>query len=62
MVDPKDAEAMTVPICMLASKDEPADTIAAFTEALRVPAHVETFADQVHVSGSGKLCVSANSD
>ena len=54
MVDPKDAEAMTVPICMLASKDEPVDAVAAFKEALQVPAHVETFGDQNHVSGSGK--------
>lgn len=52
MVDPKDAEKLTVPICMLASKDEPKDAVSAFQEALQVPGYFETFADQPHVSGS----------
>lgn len=51
MVDPKDAEALTVPICMLASKDEPTDAVSAFQEALRGAGQFETFADQPHVSG-----------
>ena len=48
MVDPKEAAEITVPIAMLASKDEPAKDVQAFEKALTVPHHVETFADQVH--------------
>ncbi|MCJ1237549.1 hypothetical protein MMC14_005536 [Varicellaria rhodocarpa] len=48
MVDPADGEKMTVPVCMLASKDEPADAVEKFKESLKVPSHVETFSDQIH--------------
>lgn len=48
MVDPKDAEGITVPMCMLASKDEDKDAVKKFEEALKVEKHVETFGDQVH--------------
>ncbi len=47
-VDPKDAEKITIPLVMLASKDEDADTVKAFQEKLKVKNHVERFADQVH--------------
>ena len=49
MVDPKDAENITVPICMLASKDEDADAVKSFEKALKVESHIETFSDQIHV-------------
>ena len=48
MVDPADAKAITVPLCMLASKDEDAETVKKFGEALSVKSHIETFGDQVH--------------
>ena len=48
MVDPNDAKGITVPICMLASKDEDADAVKGFEKELKVKSHVETFADQVH--------------
>jgi dienelactone hydrolase len=47
-VDAKDAEAITVPICMLASKDEDAGEIERFHSKLKVPNHVETFDGSVH--------------
>lgn len=50
MVDPKDAEGITVPICMLASKDEDTEAVKNFKNNLKVESHVETFDDQVHVS------------
>lgn len=46
-VDPEDAAKVTVPLAMLASKDEPADQVKAFGEALKTPSYVETF-QQVH--------------
>lgn len=48
MVDAADAKGFKIPVCMLASKDESADDVKAFQEALTVPNHVETFKDQVH--------------
>lgn len=48
MVDPQDAEGIKVPLIMLASQDEDADTVAKFEQALQVPKHVETFKDQIH--------------
>ncbi|KAJ5887410.1 hypothetical protein N7495_007451 [Penicillium taxi] len=48
MVDPKDAESIKVPFCMLASKDEPAEDVTAFKANLQVPNHVETFSTQIH--------------
>ena len=47
-VDENDAKGFQIPVCMLASKDEPADAVTAFEKALKVPHHVETFDDQVH--------------
>lgn len=48
MVDPSDAGAITIPICILASKDEPADAVKSFGENLKVEKHIETFSDQIH--------------
>lgn len=55
MVDPKDAESIKVPACMLASKDEDADAVKAFEKNLTADHYVETFSDQVHVSSSKVL-------
>jgi len=49
MVDPADAQGMTVPFAMLASGDEPAEDVKKFEEALGgVKKHVEIFKDQIH--------------
>jgi dienelactone hydrolase len=47
-IDPADAAKTTIPIMMLASKDEPAADVKAFSEALTVPKHIETFDSQIH--------------
>lgn len=60
LVDPSDAGKITVPLCMLASKDENPDDVKKFKEGLKVENHVETFGDQLHVgtpNGSlGAVC------
>ncbi len=48
MVDAADAPGIKVPFILLASGDEPADDVKKFEDALTVPKHVETFADQIH--------------
>jgi len=48
MVDPADAEKVVIPMCVLASKDEPADDVAKYEANLKVPKHVETFSTQIH--------------
>ncbi|KAL6694778.1 Alpha/Beta hydrolase protein [Trichoderma pleuroticola] len=48
MVDPADAEGLTIPFALLASGDEPPEDVKKFEENLKVPHHVETFADQIH--------------
>lgn len=48
MVDPADAENITVPIAMLASGDEDAEAVKKFGEALTVERYIETFGDQIH--------------
>lgn len=48
MVDPADAEGINVPLCMLASMDEPEETVKKFENTLKVSKHVETFKDQIH--------------
>jgi dienelactone hydrolase len=48
MVDPADAEGLTVPFAMLASGDEPAEDVKKFEDNLKVPHHVEIFGDQIH--------------
>jgi len=48
MVDPKDAEGIKVPMCMLASGDEDAEAVKKFGENLKETSHIETFGDQIH--------------
>lgn len=48
MIEPSGAEKITVPYLMLASGDDPEETVQEFKSRLKVPHHVEVFADQVH--------------
>ena len=48
MIDPTGAEKISVPYILLASGEEPAETVKDFERKLKVPHHVETFGDQVH--------------
>ncbi|KAF2098134.1 dienelactone hydrolase family protein-like protein [Rhizodiscina lignyota] len=48
MVDPADAEKITIPLVVLPSMDEDKDAIAKFEQNLKVPHSVEWFPDQVH--------------
>ena len=48
MINPTGAEKISVPYILLASGDEPIDTVKEFKSKLNVSHHVETFADQVH--------------
>ncbi|KAI9675287.1 MAG: hypothetical protein M1817_001189 [Caeruleum heppii] len=48
MVDPEDAKHVSIPLAVLASKDEDAEAIKQFEKNLTVPKHVETFGDQLH--------------
>lgn len=48
MVDPSDAEKITIPICMLASGDEDVEAVKAFESKLTVPHFVDTYPDQIH--------------
>ena len=48
MLDANDAKAVTIPMWVLASKDEEPADVAAFQEALRFRNHVETFGNQIH--------------
>ncbi len=48
MVDPADAEKITIPIAVLASGDEDPELLKNFGEALKVEKHEETYGDQVH--------------
>lgn len=48
MVDPAEADGISVPYVLLASGEEESKTIEEFEGRLKVPHHVETFADQVH--------------
>lgn len=48
MVDPNDAKDITVPLCLLASKDEDPDAVKSFEENLTVKHYIETFKDQIH--------------
>jgi dienelactone hydrolase len=58
MVDPNDAEQVTVPMALLASGDEPAEEVKAYQDSLKVPNHVETFPTQIH----GWMAARANLD
>jgi len=48
MVDPKEAEGISIPLCMLASGDEPEEDVRAFEGKLRGEKYVEVFGDQIH--------------
>ncbi|KAL3493528.1 hypothetical protein BJX62DRAFT_235129 [Aspergillus germanicus] len=48
MLDPKDAHGVSVPMALLASKDEKAEDVSAFGANLNVANYVETFPDQIH--------------
>ncbi|MCJ1228933.1 hypothetical protein MMC12_005597 [Toensbergia leucococca] len=48
MIDPADGKGFTIPVCILASKDEDAEAVKAFGESLTVKSHIETFSDQIH--------------
>ncbi|KAK0110024.1 hypothetical protein ONS95_002685 [Cadophora gregata] len=48
MVDPSEASGIKIPLCMLASKDEPKEDVEKFEKNLKGEKHVEIFADQVH--------------
>jgi hypothetical protein len=48
MVDPSEATSIEIPLCMLASGDEPADEVKKFEENLKGEKHVEIFGDQIH--------------
>jgi len=57
MVDPADAEKVKIPMCVLASKEEPQDEVKQYDANLKVKKHVETFGDVVHgfMSARGDL-------
>jgi dienelactone hydrolase len=58
MIDSADARAITIPVCMLASKDEDVEEVRRWDEALVVKEkRVEVFGDQVHgwMSARAKL-------
>ena len=48
LIDPAGAEKISVPYILLASGEDPADTVKEFESKLKVPHYVEIFADQVH--------------
>ncbi len=48
MLDAADGKHVSIPIAVLASRDEDADALAAFRANLGVKHHVETFGDQTH--------------
>lgn len=48
MVDPADAEDISIPFSLLASGEEPGEDVIKFEAALSGPKHVETFTDQIH--------------
>jgi len=48
MVSPDDAENVQIPMCVLASKEEPEDDIKKYDEKLKVKKHVETFSTELH--------------
>jgi len=57
MIDPADAAKVTIPMCVLGSKDEEVEEIEAFGNALTFPKHVEIFKSQIHgwMSARAKL-------
>lgn len=57
MVDSKDAEKISIPMCMLASKDEPAEDVKKYEQSLKGVKHVEIYDTQLHgfMSARGDL-------
>ena len=57
MIDPSDAEKITIPTLMLASEEEGAEEVKKWEEALKVEKYVERFERQVHgwMSARGDL-------
>jgi hypothetical protein len=56
LIAPEDAVKVTIPTCFLASKEEIVEEVEAYTKALTVEKHVETF-QQIHgwMSARAKL-------
>jgi len=48
MIDPSEALNIQIPLCMLASGDEPAEDVKKFEANLKGEKHVEIFGDQIH--------------
>lgn len=48
MVDPNDAKNVSIPFCLLPSKDEDKEAVEGFEKNLTVPHHLQWFDDQVH--------------
>jgi|SRR5271155_418878 len=48
MVSPEDALKVQIPMCVLASMEEPVDDMKKYDENLTVTKHVETFDTEVH--------------
>ncbi|KAK9419424.1 putative Dienelactone hydrolase domain-containing protein [Seiridium unicorne] len=48
MVEPEDAKKIKIPVCLLASKDEPEEDVKKFEQNLSGAKHVESFSDQIH--------------
>lgn len=57
MIAPEDAAKVTIPMCFLASEEESTEDVEAFSKALTVDKHVETFPKQLHgwMSARGDL-------
>jgi dienelactone hydrolase len=64
MVDPSEATNIDIPLCMLASMDEPVEGVKKFEANLKTPHHVETFGDQIHgwMAARGDLSVQRNKE
>lgn len=48
MLDPEDAKNVTVPIALLASKDEDPEAVRGYEQNLKVPKYIETYPTQIH--------------
>lgn len=48
LIDVNDAKAVKIPMCLLVSKDENAELVSKYNDALQAPHHLETFSDQIH--------------
>jgi dienelactone hydrolase len=48
MVDPEDAKNVTIPMALLASKDEDAEAVKGYIANLSVPKYTDRFDDQIH--------------